>query len=215
MDGFDVDPLKIYLRKGEGEAIEFKQTLNSEYKIAKTICALANTKGGVILVGVKDDKNISGVDPEEEKHILVKAAGFCCDPPVPLEYEEIDQFDPERLVERTILKVTIKESTVKPHYALTQKGDWVAYIRQNDKTLIAGDKTIKILRSNETPASKNLSKNEKRLIDYLEKNERITLKKYTDIVNISSRRARRELNVALDKGLIRVLEHEKEDYYVL
>lgn len=215
MEDFDDDPLKKYLRKGEGETIEFKQTLNSEYKIAKTICALANTTGGVILVGVKDDKNISGVDPEEEKHILIKASDFCCDPPVTLEFEEFDRFDEDRMEERTILKVIVKESSEKPHYALTKNGDWVAYLRQNDKTLIAGNKAVTLMKQNEPPVSTDLTKNEKRLLSYLEKNERITLKKYMDIVNISAQRARKELNDALDKGIIRVLEHEKENYYTL
>ena len=211
-----MEDIKRYLQKGEGETIEFKQTLNNEFKIAKTICALANTHGGVILVGVKDDKNIIGVDPEEEKHFLVKASEFCCNPPVKLEIEEKDQYDEETEKEVIVLQVRVKESSEKPHYALSKKGDWIPYLRQRDKTLVAGPKAVDhMILKGQTTESIALTSNEKRLIAYLERNERITQKKYMDLVNISSRRARRELIDALDKGLVRVLEHEKVDYYVL
>lgn len=163
-------------------------------------------------MGVKDNRTIIGVDPEEEKYFLTKAADFCCKPPVPLDIEEIYHSEDEE--EKIILKVTVKPSQDKPHFALSQKGDWIPYMRQSDKTLIAGSRAIKAMESNNDLVVE-FTKNEIRLLDYLQKNERITLKKYMDLVNISSRRARRELNDALDKGIIRVLEHEKENYYVI
>lgn len=209
--------MEKYLKKGEGEQVEFKQTLNNEFKIAKTICSLANTNGGVLLIGVKDNKTITGVDPEEEKYFLLKAAEFHCRPPIPLKIEEvfvIDEKDDQK--EKVVLKVTIKKSSLKPHYAENKKGKWIPYMRQQDKTLLAGDKAVSTMGKNdENDISSAYTKNEKRLLSFLEENEKITLKTYSDLVNISLRRARRELNNALDKGIIRVLEHEKEDYYII
>jgi predicted HTH transcriptional regulator len=214
----DVNPLEKYLEKGEGEQVEFKQTLNNEFKIATTICSLANTRGGILLIGVKDDKTIAGVDPEEEKYFLLKAAEFHCRPPVPLKVEELfitDEYGGDQ-GEKVVLKVTIQKSSSKPHYAESKKGKWIAYLRQQDKTLIAGDQAVNIMeKDQDDDVSLTYTKNEERLLSYLQKNERITLKRYSDLVNISQRRARRELNDALGKGIIRILEHEKEDYYVI
>lgn len=208
--------LKRYLHKGEGENIEFKQTISDEFKIAKMICSLANTTGGTILIGIRDDKSIAGIDPEEEKYLLMKAAGLHCRPPVKISIEELFIPDEdEDIKEKTILKVTIRASSEKPHYAEGKNGVWTPYLRQQDQTLIAGPQAINLMQRHEVVNSSELSKNEKRLIGYLEKNQKITLKEYTKLVNISQRRARRELLEALDKGIVRILEHESEDYYVL
>lgn len=213
----DLNPLKKYLKKGEGEQVEFKQTLNNGYKIAKTICSLANTNGGILLIGVKDDKTIAGVDPEEEKYFLLKAAEFHCRPPVTLKIEELSITDESGdQEERVVLKVTINKSSSKPHYAENKKGKWTAYLRQQDKTLVAGHQAVNIMeKAQDDDISLTYTKNEERLLAYLKKNEKITLKKYSDLVNISQRRARRELNDALFKGIVRVLQHEKIDYYVI
>ena len=47
---------------GENLWCEFKRKFSSADKIAKEMIALANTKGGVILLGVDDNKEIIGVD---------------------------------------------------------------------------------------------------------------------------------------------------------
>jgi len=205
--------LAAYLFRGEGENLEFKQRLNDEYKIAKTLCAFANTTGGVILIGIKDDKTIVGVDPEEERHILEKAAGFLCNPPVNMRLEEI-YLNGHHGEERVALKASIAESDEKPHFALSRSGEWIPYLRFRDKTLLAGPKAVNSMKTAGIKKAAGLSPNESRLLDYLKEYERITLKKYMALVNISERRARRELHEALEKGLIRILQHEKQEYFV-
>ena len=214
----ELDELHDYLFRGEDETLEFKQQLTSEYKIAKTICAFSNSKGGTILVGVKDNKSVCGIDPEEEKHILEKAAQFHCNPPVSLDIQEIyHEESNEDYKEKIILKVNIPPSNERPHFAESKPGEWNAYIREHDKTLIAGKKTLRMMKIVHTQPKTNhsLSANEKKLVEYLKDNNRIDLKKYVNLVNISQRRGRRELHDMLSKGIIKVMEHEKEDYYVL
>jgi len=211
-----LDQLHEWMFKGEGDDLEFKQTINSEYKIAKTLSAFANTKGGTLLVGIKDNKTIAGVDPDEERHLIEKAANFCCWPAVKIQVHEL-YLEPDfhHKQEKVILQVEVPESNEKPHYVLDAEGEKQAYIRERDKTMLAGKKMLQILQSMNVGAEiAPPTPNEKRLMDYLRKHNKINLKKYMQLVNISKRRARRELDEMLAKGSIKVLEHEKEDYFV-
>ena len=73
---------------GENETLDFKQEISSVSKISKTIVSFANHKGGKLLVGVKDNKSISGVRSEEEKYMLDMAANFFCKPPIDIQIQE-------------------------------------------------------------------------------------------------------------------------------
>jgi predicted HTH transcriptional regulator len=202
----------------EGEQLDFKRTINNSVKIAKTICAFANTNGGKLVVGINDDRTIYGIDPEEEKHILNQAAQFYCKPEINLQYEEIYYSDPETEEdEKTILVVNIAPSSQKPHFAQDTQGEWNAFIREHDKTVLAGKKMLNLLKVSypEDNQAEPESKNEKRLLDYLRKYKRINLKQYADLVNISTRRARKELEAASEKGKIRIMEYEQESFYVI
>jgi len=209
--------LKSLIIKGEGEKVDFKQKISQPYKIAKTISAFANTKGGVLLVGVQDDKTIMGVDPEEEKYLLETASDFYCDPPIPLSYQEVEDEEEEKIV----LIVRIKESKDKPHFVRDKNNKLHAYIRQNDKCIPAGKTMLTLMKKGHTAANGKTvaiplnSFNERKLIAYLKKHERITLKQFMQIVNISRRRALRILTDLTLDGAIRIHEHEKESYYTL
>jgi len=52
--------MKNKIRVQESQTIEFKQIWRDEY--LRTICAFANTDGGVLYLGIDDDSNIVGVD---------------------------------------------------------------------------------------------------------------------------------------------------------
>ena len=47
------------LRTGESEKVEFKESFGRE--ALETLCAFANTKGGMLLIGVKDNGVVSGL----------------------------------------------------------------------------------------------------------------------------------------------------------
>jgi len=60
-----VELLRI-LKEGESTIIEFKELLNKD-NINKSICAFANTKGGKILIGVKNDGTPIGIRGDKYK----------------------------------------------------------------------------------------------------------------------------------------------------
>ena len=98
-------------------------------RIARTLASFANTRGGIILVGVMDNGQVCGIDPEEEKHLLGLAAENFCDPPVKIFFKELEE------EYKTILKVIIPESAGKPHLVKLSENDWRHFVRVNDQTV--------------------------------------------------------------------------------
>jgi len=207
--------LEKLIEKGEGENQDFKQTITSLYKIAKTIVSFANTKGGKIIIGVSDTKIIVGVDPEEEKYMLNLAATNYCDPPIAISFLEETDED-----ENTILIAEIEESTKKPHFARQINDSWIAYIRVKDKSIPAAKELVKLMRKSFREEDQNkvissLSKQEKSMLNFLTVNDSITLREAMHVQNYSKRRASRILTALVKKNLIRVHDHEKETYWTI
>ena len=62
-----------WIEEGEHDRQDFKETISSSRKIAKTLCAFANTRGGRLLVGVRDNGSLRHLDTEAEKQMLENA----------------------------------------------------------------------------------------------------------------------------------------------
>lgn len=209
--------LEKEIQKGEGENQDFKQTITSLYKIAKTIVSFANTTGGKIFIGVSDKKVIMGVDPEEEKYMINLAASQYCEPAIKVTFQE--ESDEEN--DKTILIATIEESLEKPHLARQLDDSWTAYIRVKDQSIPAAKTWIKAVKKTfqedipKVKSDSRLTKHEKVLLDFLSVNDSITLKEVMQIQNHSKRRATRMLTALVGKNLIRVHDHEKEKYWTI
>jgi len=203
--------LRELIDGGENEMLDFKKEITSTHKIAKTIVSFANHKGGIILVGVNDDKTIYGINSEEEKHMLTTAADFFCKPAVPLDIKE------HPVGKKTILEAIIPKGLEKPYFAKGEDEKWWAYIRVKDQSLLASKVVLDVLRreNNEEQTLIKYSSKEQALLDYLGKNERITLKEYCKLLNISRRRAQTILVNLISIGMVRVHTTEKADFYTL
>jgi predicted HTH transcriptional regulator len=196
--------------EGESVTLDFKKTITSCEKIAKTLVAFANNKGGKLLVGVADDGTISGVKAEEEeKYMLTKAADFYCKPPLELKYEEV------YIDDKVVLVAEIPESDSKPHYALSEDKKWWVYIRVKDKSLLASKIVMDVLkRSNEDKGVFiEYSSKEKAILEYLENHKSITSQEYSKLLKLPRRRAQRILVNLVLSGIIRLHTTEKEEYY--
>lgn len=194
-------PIKEIIRQGEGTQVEFKKILPQLEKIAKTIVAFANSHGGTLIVGIQDDKFVCGItDLEEQLYILDKAIHFYSRPPVPIRFHE------EEIFGKSILVVEIEESHSKPHRALSTQGEWLVYVRDQDQCVVASNLVVKVLETQmaqrESETAKPLTNNELALFGFLERQNRITLKDYAKLINVSKRRAFRILiNLTLNGKL--------------
>lgn len=187
---------------GEGLQLDFKHTISDAYKIAKTICAFANTKGGTLLVGVRDNKTIAGVKSEEEKYMIEMAAQLYCVPPIDLKFTE------HVLEKKIILEVTIDESHNKPVFALDSEKKQIVYIRQEDQTFKAGIVTYEWLKFNNK--SHNLSKNtygffESEIMQLMRKNGPLKLNNLLNSLPFKKRTIIRSLIKLLNMNIISVL----------
>ena len=199
---------------GENDTLDFKKRITNPDRIARTIASFANTRGGIILVGVMDNGQVSGIDPEEEKHLLQIAATQYCEPAVKLFFKEIEEDD------KTVLKVIIPESLEKPHLVKVKDDDWRGYIRVKDETVQTSKMVLKVIGIEEAEVAREeifpeYDVQEKQLLEYLGSNRRITLKQYMKLVNISRRRAYRILVKLVLLGAIRHHDKEKETYYTI
>ena len=61
------------IEEGEHQSQDFKMRVDDARKIARTIVAFANSDGGRLLIGVKDNGGIVGVRAEEEVHVIEMA----------------------------------------------------------------------------------------------------------------------------------------------
>ena len=67
-------PIEALIEQGEHQQLDFKFEVSDSKKIARTLSAFANTDGGRLLIGVKDNGNISGVRSEEEYYMIEAAS---------------------------------------------------------------------------------------------------------------------------------------------
>jgi predicted HTH transcriptional regulator len=117
------------IQNGEGQKLDFKETISSKQKIARTIVSFANSEGGKLLIGIKDNKTIVGIDAESEKYMIDSAIKDFCKPMIVYEFEDIE------IENKTILIVNIHKSIKNIFYALDDNEKWIAYIRIGDQSM--------------------------------------------------------------------------------
>ncbi len=113
------------LQQGESETVEFKRSFGEE--TLRCLCALANTRGGEVWVGVDDDGNIVGVALGKESlrdwsNQIAQALGIH----VRMETHEVEG--------KTLVRIVVPESQSKP---VRYRGR--AYIRSGASDRVATD----------------------------------------------------------------------------
>jgi predicted HTH transcriptional regulator len=131
MQGDDKKYIRDLIAEGEHQQQDFKFEITNSRKIARTLVAFANTDGGRLLIGVKDNGKISGIRTDEEYYMIEAAASLYSKPEIPFKSHR-------RTVEgKTILEITVLPSEHKPHYARSEDDRWLAYHRVKDQNFLA------------------------------------------------------------------------------
>jgi predicted HTH transcriptional regulator len=132
----DQNFVNILLKEDEGLKLEYKQQISSKEKIAKTLSAMSNTAGGLILIGISDQRKIIGIDPEEERYMITAANEAYCIPKATLELHVIT-ISPENLneEEKYVLLVIVHATQDEAVSVKLQDGNLKIYRRIGDKSL--------------------------------------------------------------------------------
>lgn len=117
--------------EGEHQQQDFKYRVDDARKLAKSVSAFANTDGGRLLIGVRDDGFIAGVRKEGEIYVMHQAAYKYCQP------EASVRFDTYHAEGRTVVIATVPPSDKKPICAQDEDGQMRAYIRIKDENIVA------------------------------------------------------------------------------
>ncbi|MBN1926596.1 MAG: ATP-binding protein [Prolixibacteraceae bacterium] len=181
----NVNPIIKLIARGEHQQQDFKYCINDSRKIAKTLSAFANTDGGRLLIGVKDNGNIKGVQSEEEVYMVEAAANIYSKPKIKFTTKDWN------VDGKMVLEIMVEKSAKKPHFAENEQHEWIAYIRKDDENIIANPVLLKKWKLEKNKKGLYFKYDEPRriLIEYLNSNETITLSKYSKIAQISRAQA--------------------------
>lgn len=190
---------------------DFKFCINDSRKIAKTISAFANTDGGRLLIGVKDNGKIAGVSSDEEYYMIQSAAEIFTKPAVKFESNTINYYG------STVLEIFIPKSDNKPHFAKNEENKWVAYVRKKDENFPANKILLKVWKNKQMKKGLYVeyTEIEKRLLDYIDAKGSITVNKFARLVKIPRWKAENILVKLVCWDVIDLVIEEKAYWFVL
>ena len=154
----DISYLLSLIREGEHQQQDFKYRVADACKLAKSVSAFANTDGGRLLIGVRDDGYLSGVRSEEEIFMMHQAAYKYCKPEASIKFDTYHvapalpagtRHTSGRGGKRTIVVATVPPSTRRPICALDEDGRLRAYVRINDENIVASPVHLALWRESQ------------------------------------------------------------------
>lgn len=127
---------------GEGKTAEFKRGLQHDAKLARTLAAFANTRGGLLLVGVGDDGEILGAPhPPRTRERLLAIARERVEPPLEVETLLV------RVRDKLIVCCSVPFSAARPHAAIDDEGAREIFVRAGSSNRAASAKALEELRA--------------------------------------------------------------------
>lgn len=198
------DVVRQWMEKGEGKELEYKQGLPKSERIARTLCAFANTRGGVLLVGVTDRGAAYGVPrPREVTESLREVASEYVDPPVELLLRTV------RIDDAAIVCCSVPLSPARPHSVERRDGDREVVVRAGASNRRAAGPTLAAL-TRPSRSRNGLSTLEQRVLHWVESRSRqsqrpggdATVQAFAKAHNVGAQRARRAFVALEQKGLL-------------
>jgi len=178
------------ISQGEHQKLDFKHSITDSKKIARSLAAFANTDGGKLLVGVRDNGSIAGVQSDEEFYMVQAASDLYCKPTVNFETKAWN------INGKTILEITIPRVYEDRLITAPDKNNkYKAYIRVKDENIIVNNIYLKAW--NRKKFGKGIlvryDEPERILLEYLQKNRSITFSEFRTKANLNKYKAEKIL----------------------
>ena len=172
------------IEEGEHQQLDFKFEISDSRRIARSLAAFANTDGGRLLVGVKDNGAIAGVRSDEEIHMIQAAAEMYCQPKVKYTTKEWE------INGKTVLEVIIPKDESDKHKAPDNQGEYKVFVRVKDENLVADPILLKVWKyqKNKKFTKITFTEPETALLRYLSEHKTITLQEFMKLTPIINRR---------------------------
>lgn len=196
----DADYIYSLISEGEHIRQDFKFEISDARKIARSISAFANTEGGRLLIGVKDNGRIAGVRSEEEMYMIEAAAQLYCSPEVPIAMRTY-------CVEgKTVLVAEIPIAGHKPVMARDEQNRLWAYVRVADENILATPVHLRVWRqaNEEVPVVLEYTDKERYLLNVLSAGKSYTLAGICRCTGLSRRTAESLLSRFVHWGVVSV-----------
>ena len=199
------------IQEGEHQMLDFKFEISDSRRIARSLAAFANTDGGRLLVGVKDNGAIAGVRSDEEIHMIEAAADMYCQPKVEYTTEEWE------INGKTVLEVIIPKDKHHKHKAPDNQGNYKIFVRVKDENLVADSILIKVWKAAKfsRPAKIAFTETETQLLHYLKEHGEITLKEFQEMAHINKRKAEAILADFILVGTIEIVQTSQSTVFRL
>ena len=197
------------MQRAESDILEFKLRIDRQRKIARTLVAFANTSGGTLVVGVRDNGSVAGCRAEEEAYMVEGAAQRYCRPEVKLSLRA------ERWEHKEVLVVEVSASVVAPHAAQEEDSDeWTVYVRRGAANFRANRVLLEELKLR-TGQAAEASVAHLQLLAHLNDQEGQTASKLARTTGTPIRDVEEGLAVLLHWGQIVATPREKGWVYLL
>lgn len=199
------------ISEGEGLHLDFKYAVTDSKKIARSLAAFANTSGGSLLLGVKDNGRIAGVNSDEEYYMIETAAQVFCKPEVPFDVKRWE------VNGKVVLEIIIAESTRKPHSAPDKEGKPTTYIRIADENIKVGYLHAKYLRQScSKPRPVSFGIRHQQLVDLLTATGPLSFTKIWKKQQLSTKEAERLVLDLLSINVIKIEStHEQSRFSIV
>lgn len=198
------------ISEGEHQQQDFKYKVQDAVKLARSVSAFANTEGGRLLIGVRDDGHLSGVRSEEEIYMMHQAAYRYCRPEASIRFDTYRvaptqpvSAGPRGSALRTIVVATVPRSDRRPVMALDEDGRQRAYVRIADENIVASPVHLSIWREEQSPRGVSFvyGDDERSLLAALQHNQPLTLSQVVRASGLPRPRAVRLLARMVRYGL--------------
>ncbi len=192
--------LDSLIAQGEHQQQDFKYVISSVSKIAHSLSAFANTDGGRLLVGVRDNGSIAGVQSDEEIYMIDAAAKSFCLPPVECQMQTAQQEG------RSVLICSVEASSQRPILAREEDGSQLAYVRVADQNIVASPVHLELWRQQQSGRESILHEADRHWLALFGQaaEEGITLNRFCRQSHLPRRRSIRLLAQLLRFGLLQM-----------